>query len=329
MARAVEAAWAVPDGVTQRFQCYGAETTGANGDKNARRTGTHNDEASLMQLRDFMKTRVVTIDAEESASVAWSRMRGRRIRHLVVTDGARVVGVVSDHDLGGHGGGDIRRSRLVRDLMTPRLVTATPATTLRQAASLMRRGPIGSLPVLDGDRLAGIVTATDVLDELGRSSTSRASHPTSARQEPTPDSRKRAPFPDRMPRAFRRESGRTDAPLIPTYIRPHGVELSSDDRTYIRRKLGMKLGKFAPSIERVSVRVEDLNGPRGGIDHVCRIKVVLSGLPSVVYEGRAVSLEAAVDGALAGVERAVRRGVQRRRMTSVKGGRRGQLVSAT
>jgi ribosome-associated translation inhibitor RaiA len=108
------------------------------------------------------------------------------------------------------------------------------------------------------------------------------------------------------------------APLVPTYIRPRGVELSRDDRTYIRRKLGMKLRKFAPSVERVSVRVEDVNGPRGGVDHVCRIKVVLSGLPSVVFEGRGASLETAVDRALAGVERSVRRTVQRRRMKPIK-----------
>jgi len=274
-----------------------------------------------MQLREFMKTRVVAIGPEEAASAAWSRMRARRIRHLVVTEGGRVVGVISEHDLGGPGGGKLRSGRRVRDLMTPRPVSATPATTLRRAARLMRRGPIGSLPVLDGERLVGIVTATDVLDQLGRSSTSRASRLrrlTSGRQKPMPDSRKRAPFPDRIPRAFRRESGRTDAPLIPTYIRPRGIELAPDDRTYIRRKLGMKLGKFATSIERVSVRVEDLNGPRGGIDHACRIKVVLSGLPSVMYEKRGASLEAAVDGALAGVERVVRKSLRRRRMTPAR-----------
>ena len=69
----------------------------------------------------------------------------------------------------------------------------------------------------------------------------------------TKDGRKREPFPDRIPRAVKRESGR-DPALVPTYIRPRGVELNPEDRTYIRQKLGMKLGKFATSIERISVR---------------------------------------------------------------------------
>ena len=48
----------------------------------------------------------------------------------------------------------------------------------------------------------------------------------------------------------------------------------------------MKLGKFAASIERITVRLSDANGPKGGRDQVCQIKVVISGLPSVVVEER-------------------------------------------
>jgi hypothetical protein len=106
--------------------------------------------------------------------------------------------------------------------------------------------------------------------------------------------------------------------LVPAHIRVLGGDLDPNDRTYIRRKLGMKLGKFATSIERVSVRVDDVNGPRGGVDKVCRIKVVLIGLPPAVLEGRDASLEAAIDGALTGAERAVRRSVQRRRMKPIR-----------
>jgi ribosome-associated translation inhibitor RaiA len=89
-------------------------------------------------------------------------------------------------------------------------------------------------------------------------------------------------------------------------------------RDYVRRKLGSKLEKFSGAIERVSVRVEDVNGPRGGVDQACRIKVVLRGLPSVVFESRDASLNAAVDGALSGVPRAVRRATQRRRMKPLR-----------
>jgi hypothetical protein len=134
------------------------------------------------------------------------------------------------------------------------------------------------------------------------------------------DSGERAPLPGWLPKASKGERGRAAAP--PAHIRLFGVELEPDDRIYVRRKLGMKLGKFRSSIERVSVRVEDVNGPRGGVDHECRIKVVLSDQPSVVFVQKDASLTAAIDRALAGSERAVRRAVRRRRMKGLKGGRR-------
>ena len=73
-------------------------------------------------------------------------------------------------------------------------------------------------------------------------------------------------------------------------------------------------GKFAPSVERVSVRIDDVNGPRGGVDKRCRIQIVLSGLPSVLVEERSNFLQGAMDAALARAERGVRKALQRRRM---------------
>lgn len=127
-----------------------------------------------------------------------------------------------------------------------------------------------------------------------------------------PDSPRRAPFPGWQPRPAK--AARCDVPVVPAHIRAAEHDLGADDRAYIRRKLGRALGKFAPDIVRVSVRTEDLNGPRGGIDRVCRIKVVLYGLPSVVFEKRDAALNAAVDAAVAGAEQAVRRALLRRRM---------------
>ncbi|MGQ0713690.1 MAG: CBS domain-containing protein [Gemmatimonadaceae bacterium] len=294
-----------------------------------------------MQLRAIMQRRVVTIGPKEPASTAWTRMRRRDIRHLVVTDDSRPVGVLSERDLGGRRGTNLRKGRRVQDLVTPRVVSVEPETSLREAADLMRSRLIGSLPVVEGERLVGIVTATDVFDAIGREAVGPLSGaeqqllrvPTSskalggspiARVRPAgsrkaagkrrpSQSEKREAFADRVPRPARRTAGRTSAPQVPANIRTTGVQLDRDARVYVRQRLGMKLGKFAPSIERVTIRVEDVNGPRGGVDQRTRVKVVLSGLPSIVIESRAASLTDSINGALTGAERAVRRALRRRR----------------
>jgi ribosome-associated translation inhibitor RaiA len=123
---------------------------------------------------------------------------------------------------------------------------------------------------------------------------------------------RRAALPPSVPRPLKRSGGR--ASPIPAHVRVEGVALTADDDAEIRRKLGTKLGKFARSVERVTVRARDANGPRGGVDQECRVKVVLSGLPSVVVRRRHAALHVAIDEALNAVERAVRRSVGRRRM---------------
>jgi CBS domain-containing protein len=121
-----------------------------------------------MRLFEIMSERVETVDSSTSAGDAWERMKRARIHHLVVMEGSRVVGVLSDRDLGGPNGARVRSGRSVADLMTPRVATATPETTVRQAANMLRGYVIGCLPVLEGKRLVGIVTITDLLDLIGR-----------------------------------------------------------------------------------------------------------------------------------------------------------------
>jgi acetoin utilization protein AcuB len=55
--------------------------------------------------------------------------------------------------------------------MTEQVVSAAPQTTLRQAANLMRGRTVGCLPVMDDGRVVGIVTVTDILEQLGRGAT--------------------------------------------------------------------------------------------------------------------------------------------------------------
>jgi acetoin utilization protein AcuB len=123
-----------------------------------------------MRVAEIMSRSVVSTRPGQTAERAWSAMRLRRVRHLVVMDGSHVVGIVSERDLGGRNGPTIRRDRTVDDLMSRDVVSAGPETTLRRAANLMRGRTIGCLPVIDEGELVGIVTVTDILEQLGRGS---------------------------------------------------------------------------------------------------------------------------------------------------------------
>lgn len=107
-------------------------------------------------------------------------------------------------------------------------------------------------------------------------------------------------------------------PITPANIRIDGVALDDADRAEIRRKTRTRFARYGRAVERVTVRIRDVNGPRGGVDIECRIKVVLSGLPSVVAERRTAKLERSFNGALAAAGRAVSQGIRRRRMRPIK-----------
>lgn len=140
---------------------------------------------------------------------------------------------------------------------------------------------------------------------------------------------KREPFAAHLPRPLKRMAGRLAAPSTPAHVRVFALALEEADRRYIRERLGMQLGKFARSIERISVRVGDVNGPRAGVDRRCRIKVVLSQLPSVTCEAHASRWRDAFNGAIEDAERAVRRALQRRRTKPITAETRGRMGRAS
>ena len=136
------------------------------------------------------------------------------------------------------------------------------------------------------------------------------------RIRPPPDMRSQTPPADAMRGPIVRTSEHLQQ--IPIHIRAAREQFGPDASDYVQRKLCTKLARFGSSVERVSVRVKDVNGPRGGVDQLCRIKVVMRGQPSVIFESRNSSLNTAVDLALAGVQRAVRRTTARRRMNAAR-----------
>jgi len=122
---------------------------------------------AVMTIAEVMSQDVQTVPATMRAPDAWELMRRRRIHHLVVTDGSRVTGVLSDRDGDGAGGAVLRAHSAVADFTSTNVITIEPTEPVRRAASLMRNRSISCLPVTRGTRLVGIVTASDLLDVLG------------------------------------------------------------------------------------------------------------------------------------------------------------------
>lgn len=158
--------------------------------------------------------------------------------------------------------------------------------------------------------------------------TGRNTHTLGRTRDRSPDSAARAPMAVTSARAVKRTGARTFPAGIPAFIRATGAGVDAGDKAYLRRKPGRRLRKFASQVQRVSVRLDDVNGPRGGVDQRCRIKVTLRDQPSVMVERLEPSLHAAMDRSLSIVGTAVRRALQQRRAILHKPGREGHRVRA-
>ncbi len=84
-------------------------------------------------------------------------------------------------------------------------------------------------------------------------------------------------------------------------------------RSHSSRRLRFALSSYSDRIQRVVVRLSDINGPRGGADKRCHLQVVLSGLPDVVVEDIEADLYLAIDRAADRAGRTLRRRLARQR----------------
>jgi len=128
-----------------------------------------------IRVSDRMTRKAVTIHSDALVRGAAALMRARRLRHLPVVDrGGRLVGIVTDRDLRQvvfdpsirerlGPAGDALEALRVRDVMTWGVVTVRPGAPIQEAARLMYQRRIGALPVVDDDRVVGILTERDVL----------------------------------------------------------------------------------------------------------------------------------------------------------------------
>ncbi|HVH39349.1 MAG TPA: HPF/RaiA family ribosome-associated protein [Gemmatimonadaceae bacterium] len=107
------------------------------------------------------------------------------------------------------------------------------------------------------------------------------------------------------------KQARTTIEDTPVAIRVRDVTVDDVLRDYVNKRVRTKLGKFAGAIQRVSIRFDDINGPKGSPSHRCAVKVVVTRHESVVVGVVAEELRGAFDSAIDAAERAVKKSLER------------------
>lgn len=125
-----------------------------------------------------MKSNIVSITPDTPMLKAREIMDTQRISHLPVTDGkARLLGIVTDRDLREAWASPastlsvyeltyVLQKLTVNSIMTKNVITATPDMTIERAARIIHDNKIGALPVVQNEKLVGIITSTDLMEVL-------------------------------------------------------------------------------------------------------------------------------------------------------------------
>jgi len=134
-----------------------------------------------MQIQQWMKHPVHCVKPLDSIQHAREIMEMHRINQLPVLASGRLAGIVTDRDLRAAfpsvfdapgrrhrfsrvGAGSTPGEVTVEMVMTENVLTLGPTDSVTEAARLMRRERVGAIPIVENNRLVGILTRSDMLD---------------------------------------------------------------------------------------------------------------------------------------------------------------------
>jgi acetoin utilization protein AcuB len=126
-----------------------------------------------MLVEEIMHRNVHSVTPSTSIGDAIHLLKNHQIRHLPVLDGDVFVGLVTDRDLRSASPSSLDPKGLrnllhrpVSEVMIRQVITAHPLDFFEDAARVLYEHRIGCLPILEGEKLVGILTETDILRRL-------------------------------------------------------------------------------------------------------------------------------------------------------------------
>jgi len=134
-----------------------------------------NQPLESIRVADWMTETVLAVETYDSIAVARQLMAKHRVNQLPVLDNELLVGLVTDRDIRDayptsmmidqtKAIDSFAEKITVEEVMTHDVLIVRPETPLATAVGLLRKHRIGSLPVVQGKNLVGIITRSDILD---------------------------------------------------------------------------------------------------------------------------------------------------------------------
>ncbi len=132
------------------------------------------DETPQPLVRDYMTADPTTLGPDEPLLQAVLTIRSLSIRHVPIMEDGQLVGLITDRDIGRASPSILSRTseeeynevfqkNQIRRVMAKNPTSISPDALLGDAVTLMRENKWGCLPVVENDKLVGILTMTDVI----------------------------------------------------------------------------------------------------------------------------------------------------------------------
>jgi CBS domain-containing protein len=113
--------------------------------------------------RNHMSRNLLTVEPGVKLTEVAQRMVARDVGAVLVLDGGRLVGILTERDVLRAVAGGIDDTTLVSDWMTRDPDTMEPDETTRHAATLMIHGGFRHLPITEGDEVVGMLSIRDLM----------------------------------------------------------------------------------------------------------------------------------------------------------------------
>ena len=127
----------------------------------------------MITVNEVMSTQVMTLNAADNVSTAWELMKDQDVRHIPIVDENHFpVGIITERDILRARNSSVlannqsmgEESILLEQIMSKKISYTRPEDPLRSAGLKLQKNKYGCLPVMDNDKLVGIITDSDFVD---------------------------------------------------------------------------------------------------------------------------------------------------------------------